>query len=488
MTMAQLYEIYLSHPSIRTDTRQLKKGDLFFALKGPNFNGNTFAARAFELGAAYVVIDEPPAGLGDERPYMSDRLIIVEDVLTALQELALYHRRQFDIPFIAITGSNGKTTTKELIHAVLSSTYTTYTTQGNLNNHIGIPLTILSVQKDAQYAVIEMGANHQKEIEGYCRYTLPTHGIITNIGKAHLEGFGGPEGVKKGKGELYDFLRSTLVPATARNSATPSAATATAFVLRDSADLMQMSRGIPHIVTYGTHDADITGIPSPSKATAADPFLAVEMTHGAAIGPIHTQLVGDYNLPNVLVAVVVGKHFGVSDTAIRQAIENYTPSNSRSQLIERDGLHIILDAYNANPSSMRAAIENFAHLPIAADPSPGNPNLANPSPGDPTPRDPSSRNPNPADPTASRKVLILGAMAELGPESLAEHQAIIDLIGQYSWQQVVLVGGDFRHLSHPYLSFANSKEAGRWLAGVGLKDSYLLIKGSRSMKMEEVLA
>jgi UDP-N-acetylmuramoyl-tripeptide--D-alanyl-D-alanine ligase len=504
MTMAQLYEIYLSHPSIRTDTRQLKKGDLFFALKGPNFNGNTFATRALELGAAYAVIDEVPAGLEDMPPAglapdLSDRLIIVEDVLTALQELALHHRRQFDIPFIAITGSNGKTTTKELIHAVLSSTYPTYTTQGNLNNHIGIPLTILSVQKDAQYAVIEMGANHQKEIEGYCRYTLPTHGIITNVGKAHLEGFGGPEGVKKGKGELYDFLRSTLVPATTHNAAATihnNAAThnaATAFVLRDSADLMQMSRGIPHIVTYGTHDADITGIPSPSKATAADPFLAVEMTHGAAIGPVHTQLVGDYNLPNVLVAVAVGKHFGVSDTAIRLAIENYTPSNSRSQLIERDGLHIILDAYNANPSSMRAAIENFARLPIAANPNPGNPTSADPNPGNPNPADPnpetpSPRNPNPADPTASRKVLILGAMAELGPESLAEHQAIIDLIGQYSWQQVVLVGGDFRHLSHPYLSFANSKEAGRWLAGVGLKDSYLLIKGSRSMKMEEVLA
>jgi UDP-N-acetylmuramoyl-tripeptide--D-alanyl-D-alanine ligase len=426
MTIQQLYDIYLRHPSIRTDTRQLKQGDLFFALKGPNFNGNAFAARAFELGAAYAIIDEAP-------DQSSDRLIVVPDVLSTLQELALHHRRQFNIPFIAITGSNGKTTTKELIHATLSSTYTTYTTQGNLNNHIGIPLTILSVQKDAQFAVIEMGANHQKEIEAYCRYTLPTHGIITNVGKAHLEGFGGPEGVKKGKGELYDFLRGTA---------------GTAFVLKDSADLTQMSRGIPHLITYGTHDADITGVIAPSEA-----LLKVDITHGAATGPIQTQLVGDYNLPNVLVAVAVGRHFGVPDTAIRQAIEQYAPSNSRSQLIEQGGLHIILDAYNANPSSMRAAIENFARMPGSIN----------------------------------QKVLILGAMAELGPESLAEHQAIIDLIGQYSWQQVVLVGGDFRHLSHPYLSFANSKEAGRWLAGIGLKDSYLLIKGSRSMKMEEVL-
>jgi UDP-N-acetylmuramoyl-tripeptide--D-alanyl-D-alanine ligase len=466
MTIQQLYDIYLRHPSIRTDTRQLKQGDLFFALKGPNFNGNAFAARAFELGAAYAIIDETPADLlpsdaGQSSPASSDRLIVVPDVLSTLQELALHHRRQFDIPFIAITGSNGKTTTKELVHATLASTYTTYTTQGNLNNHIGIPLTILSVQKDAQFAVIEMGANHQKEIEAYCRYTLPTHGIITNVGKAHLEGFGGPEGVKKGKGELYDFLRDTA---------------GTAFVLKDSADLTQMSRGIPHIITYGTHDADVTGVIAFSEA-----LLKVDITHGAATGPIQTQLVGDYNLPNVLVAVAVGRHFGVSDTAIRQAIEQYAPSNSRSQLIERDGLHIILDAYNANPSSMRAAIENFARLPIPGQPSHKAPaskidrSLERSLPGDA------------ADPATSRKVLILGAMAELGPESLAEHQAIIDLIGQYPWQQVVLVGGDFRHLSHPYLSFANSKEAGRWLAGVGLKDSYLLIKGSRSMKMEEVL-
>jgi UDP-N-acetylmuramoyl-tripeptide--D-alanyl-D-alanine ligase len=426
MTIEQLYDIYLRHPSIQTDTRQLRTGDLFFALKGPNFNGNQFAARALELGAAYVIVDE---GEG------SDRLILVPDVLNTLQELALFHREQFNIPWIAITGSNGKTTTKELINAVLSSTFTTYTTKGNLNNHIGIPITILSVGRDADLAVIEMGANHQKEIEGYCQYTLPTHGIITNIGKAHLEGFGGPEGVKKGKGELYDFLR-------AHNG--------TAFVLTDSPDLPEMSRGIPHVITYGTHDADFVGGALERRET----FLHVNIAKGAATGTIKTQLVGDYNLPNVLAAVVVGKHFGVPDDKIRQSIEAYTPSNSRSQLIEKDGLHIILDAYNANPSSMRAAIENFANLPGT---------------------------------TIDHKVLILGAMAELGPESLAEHQGIIDLIGQYPWQQVVLVGGDFRKLSHPYLSFANSKEAGHWLAGVGLRDAWLLIKGSRSMKMEEVL-
>jgi UDP-N-acetylmuramoyl-tripeptide--D-alanyl-D-alanine ligase len=452
MTIERLYEIYLRHPSIQTDTRQLRPGDLFFALKGPNFNGNAFAGRALELGAAYVILDEKPEGLDLLPPYTGDQLIFVPDVPGTLRQLALHHRRRFDIPFIAITGSNGKTTTKELIHAVLSTTYTTYTTRGNLNNHIGIPLTILSVRPDAQLAVIEMGANHQKEIEGYCEYTLPTHGIITNVGKAHLEGFGGTEGVRKGKGELYDFLRSH---------------NGTAFVLTDSPDLPAMSRGIPHVITYGTQNANFTGVPD----IAAETFLHVDITHGAATGPIRTQLVGDYNLPNVLVAVAVGKQFGVPDDKIRQSIEAYTPSNSRSQLIRKDGNHIILDAYNANPSSMRAAIENFARLPIATS----------------DPKTPDANSAHPPGASLDHKVLILGAMAELGPESLDEHQAIIDLIAQYSWQQVVLVGGDFRKLSHPYLSFANSKEAGHWLRGVGLKDAYLLIKGSRSMKMEEVL-
>jgi UDP-N-acetylmuramoyl-tripeptide--D-alanyl-D-alanine ligase len=475
MTIEQLYEIYLRHPSIQTDTRQLRPGDLFFALKGPNFNGNAFAARALELGAAYVILDETPSQTADTAttdtaasdtaatpatpadlipPYAGDRLILVPDVLDTLQQLALHHREQFNIPWIAITGSNGKTTTKELIHAVLSSTFITYTTKGNLNNHIGIPLTILSVGRDAQIAVIEMGANHQKEIEGYCTYTLPTHGIITNIGKAHLEGFGGPEGVRKGKGELYDFLR-------AHNG--------TAFVLTDSPDLPAMSRGIPRIITYGTQNANFTGVAS----EASDAFLHVDITNGANTGTIKTQLVGDYNLPNVLVAVAIGKQFGVPDDKIRQSIEAYTPSNSRSQLIEQDGLRIILDAYNANPSSMRAAIENFARLPIAT------PNHKTPG---------ASLDHKGTGVSLDHKVLILGAMAELGPESLAEHQGIIDLIAQYPWQQVVLVGGDFRKLSHPYLSFANSKEAGHWLRGVGLQGSYLLIKGSRSMKMEEVLA
>lgn len=348
-----------------------------------------------------------------------------------MQQLARYHRQQFTIPFIAITGSNGKTTTKELIHATLSTTYRTYTTQGNLNNHIGIPLTILSIRKDAEMAVIEMGANHQKEIEGYCQYTLPTHGLITNCGKAHLEGFGGIEGVRKGKGELYDFLRAN---------------NGTVFVMSDYDYLQSMSKGIANIITYGTEEADMVG-----KLSQREPFLSVFIEKGADIDLIQTQLVGDYNLPNVLAAVTIGKFFRVKEDDIKMAMETYRPSNSRSQLIERNGNKIILDAYNANPTSMKLAIENFAHLKV------------------------------------SKKILLLGGMAELGEESLLEHQHIIDLIKKYDWKEVVLVGGDFLKANHSFTKFSNAMEAGKWLKDQQIEDAYLLVKGSRSMQMEKVL-
>ena len=351
--------------------------------------------------------------------------------MQTLQQLAKYHRQQFTIPFIAITGSNGKTTTKELIHEVLSSTYKTYTTKGNLNNHIGIPLTILSVQKDAELAVIEMGANHQKEIESYCAYTLPTHGIITNCGKAHLEGFGGMEGVKKGKGELYNYLRAT---------------DGVAFIMTDYTYLKEMSKGISKIKTYGTQDAEITGI-----AATTNEFLDVQMTNGTDLKNITTHLVGAYNLPNVLVAVAVGKYFKVPEQKIKNALEQYTPCNSRSQMIEKNGNKIILDAYNANPSSMKAAIENFAGM------------------------------------GGQNKILLLGGMMEMGDESLAEHTALIDLIANYTWKNVVLVGGDFNKIPHPYLYFNNSTKAKEWLQLQPLDNAMVLIKGSRSMQMEKVL-
>ncbi len=424
MLIEELYQLFEQYPSVQTDTRKLSPGDIFFALKGDNFNGNSFAKKAIDAGAACAVIDEKEFEI-------PGKTILVEDVLTALQQLAKFHREQFNIPFLAITGSNGKTTTKELVHAVLSSTFKTYTTEGNLNNHIGIPLTILKIKKDAELAVIEMGANHQKEIAGYCVYAKPTHGLITNCGKAHLEGFGGVEGVKKGKGELYDYLRENK---------------GTAFVMWDYDYLQVMSKGIEHIIKYGTANADIEG-----HAIKSEPFLVVNISKGSTCGTIHTNLVGDYNLPNVLTAVTAGKYFGVKDSAIKMAIENYIPSNSRSQLLEKGTNKIILDAYNANPSSMRLAIENLAKI------------------------------------DAQNKVLILGAMAELGNEGLQEHKDIVELIKRHDWKAVVLVGGDFLRFDHPFSTFATSSEVKSWLKEQHFEHTHMLIKGSRSMQMEKVL-
>ncbi|HWB28506.1 MAG TPA: UDP-N-acetylmuramoyl-tripeptide--D-alanyl-D-alanine ligase [Chitinophagaceae bacterium] len=424
MSTEQLYNIYLQHPSIQTDTRKLQPGDIFFALKGPTFNGNEFAQHALKMGAAYAVVDEPIDA-------SNDHLILVEDVLAALQQLAKYHREQFTIPFIGITGSNGKTTTKELVSAVLSAHFTTYTTQGNLNNHIGIPITILRVKADAQMAVIEMGANHQKEIEGYCLYAQPTHGIITNAGKAHLEGFGGVEGVKKGKGELYAYLREH---------------NGMVFAYDDYDYLHDMVKGITKVEWYGTANGTVTG-----HVVASEPFLTIAFTKGTSFSRLQTQLVGEYNLPNILCAVNVGKFFGVPDEKIKAAIESYAPSNSRSQLIEKNGNKIILDAYNANPSSMKAAIENFAKIDVP------------------------------------KKILLLGGMMELGEESKLEHTNLVKLIKSYPWQGVVLVGGDFKYVPHPYLYFDTSAEAGKWLKEQNFADTYLLVKGSRSMQMEKVL-
>lgn len=423
MNTTELYSIYRQYPSVQTDTRKLQKGDLYFALKGPNFNGNAFAQQALESGAAYAVVDEAQFAV-------NNRTILVDDVLQTLQQLALHHRRQFSIPFFAITGSNGKTTTKELIHAVLATTFTTYTTEGNLNNHIGVPLTILKIKSDAQMAVIEMGANHLREIASYCEIALPTHGLITNCGKAHLEGFGGVDGVRKGKGELFDFLRSH---------------DGTAFLMNDYGYLHEMSQGIRHRFTYGTKDGDVAG-----DVRESDPFLQVQFTKGLQ-GGIATALVGSYNLPNVLAAAAVGKFFGVEDDQIKTAISHYTPSNSRSQLVQKGSNKIILDAYNANPSSMKAAIDNFAKV------------------------------------EGDSKVLVLGAMAELGEESLDEHRTIVNEIGRHPWKAVLLVGGDFLHTTHPYRSFAKPEEAGEWLKAQDLHNAYLLVKGSRSMQMEKVL-
>ncbi len=427
-SIEDLYSIYCTHPSVVTDTRKLKSGDLYFALKGPNFNGNIFAIAALEAGAAYAIVDE---AVSDSDTYQ-ERIILVQDVLTTLQQLAKYHRQQFDIPFIAITGSNGKTTTKELVYTVLASHFITYTTQGNLNNHIGVPLTLLSIHKDAEMAVIEMGANHQKEIESYCAYTLPTFGMITNCGKAHLEGFGGVEGVKKGKGELYDFLRAN---------------NGTVFIMEDYDYLQTMSQGITNRVCYGQFYGQIQG-----EAIDANGMLTVKINKGIALDTIQTNLVGNYNLPNVLAAVTIGQYFKVPNEKIKAAIENYTPTNSRSQLVQWKSNEVILDAYNANPSSMKLAVENFAKL-----------NKAN-------------------------KVVCLGGMRELGADTLMEHQMLIDQLKQNNWSEVLLVGVEFKDCNHNYHYFDTVQAAKTWFDSKQFSGHTLLIKGSRGIQMEQLIA
>ncbi len=424
MSIEELYKIYIENPSIETDTRKIKKGDIFFALKGPNFNGNLYAKQAFEAGAAYCICDEAS-------DYSNEKIVYVDDALSTLQQLAKYNRQQFTIPFIAITGSNGKTTTKELVHEVLNTTYKCYTTKGNLNNHIGIPLTILSIKKDAEIAVIEMGANHLHEIEGYCAYAMPTHGLITNCGKAHLEGFGGEDGVKKGKGELYNYLFKTE---------------GTIFINTDYDYLLDMSASIKNKISYGSIDADYVGIAKESSS-----LLEVDVTKGANIHSIKTQLAGNYNLSNVLSAVCIGKFFGVADDKIKQALENYTPTNSRSQIIKKETNTILLDAYNANPSSMKVAIENFASM------------------------------------NGDNKIVIIGGMMELGEDSKKEHAAIIKLLSSYQWKHVVVAGEDFSNLPVSYLHFNNSKEIAVWFKEQQFANATILIKGSRSMAMEKVL-
>lgn len=424
--ISELYKLYQQYPSIQTDSRKVDSGDLFFALKGPNFDGNRFAEKAIELGAARAIVDDW------QLAKKSEMYIYVDDVLECLQQLARYHRLQFKIPFLAITGSNGKTTTKELIYAVLANKYKITATKGNLNNHIGVPLTLLSIPKDAEMALIEMGANHQKEIDFYCALAIPNYGLITNCGKAHLEGFGGMEGVRKGKGELYDFIRSSE---------------GSVFRNADLDYLKEMAHDIPEQITYGTSNAKIIG-----KALTSDHFLKVAILSQGLEMEIQTQLAGDYNLPNVLAAVSVGNYFGVSGEDIKSAIEQYSPDNSRSQWIEKGTNKIILDAYNANPSSMKLAIKNLYNIP------------------------------------GKNKWLLLGGMKELGKTSEQEHQAIITYAQELGFNQVLLCGPEFANTKNgTYHWFPDASSLKSWLEAHPITAATLLIKGSRSTKMEDVL-
>ena len=434
----QLYQLYLQHPVISTDTRKIAEGSLFFALKGDKFDANTFAQKALEAGAAYAIIDNPEYKTGD-------RFFLVDDVLTALQQLATHHRRQLNIPVIGLTGTNGKTTTKELINAVLSQRFNTLATQGNLNNHIGVPLTILSIDNSHEMAVIEMGANHQKEIEMLCSIAQPTHGLITNVGKAHLEGFGGIEGVKKGKGELYDYLDQSG---------------STAFINSDDATLLKMQedRGLNNAVYYGKSinpDNLVSG-----KLLDNSPFLTLKWNDRQSVSyTVKTQLTGAYNLDNILAAICVGTYFEMSTDEINSGIEGYQPKNNRSQIMNTATNTLICDFYNANPSSMFVAIENMDKM------------------------------------QADRKVLILGDMFEMGNEAAVEHTAVIEKAMNAQVDERIFIGKEFSSQQTEVQNtnlinttfYITAEDAIVGLKTAPITNATILIKGSRGMALERLV-
>jgi len=425
-----IYQFYLaSNQKICTDTRKIETGALFFALRGPNFNANELAAKAIQAGCSYAIID-------DQNFQSVDKTILVDDVLKTLQDLANFHRKQLSIPVLGITGSNGKTTSKELINAVLSKKYNTLATQGNLNNHIGVPLTLLSITKEHEFAIIEMGANHQGEINMLCEIAEPDYGVITNIGKAHLEGFGGIEGVKKGKSEMYKYIAK-------KNGKI--------FLHGDDEVLQQLAKENDK-VTYGTKKLyDVVG---KLKQEDEKVKFAWKTRYNATELPsanfISTHIVGIYNYYNLLCAACVGNFFKVEENLINEALSNYIPSNNRSQLHKTENNTLILDYYNANPTSMRAAIENFAQLQVA------------------------------------NKFLILGDMLELGEESITEHKEIINLLHEKKLVDYYLVGPIFNSIALQN-SFKDSEQAKVFLATLHLKDKTILIKGSRGIKLELIL-
>ncbi|EEI91035.1 UDP-N-acetylmuramoyl-tripeptide--D-alanyl-D-alanine ligase [Sphingobacterium spiritivorum ATCC 33300] len=430
MTIEALYDLYLQHPYVSTDTRNILPGSLFFALKGANFNGNSFADQALQTGASYVIIDEAS--------YAKDgRYILVDNVLESLQKLANHHRKTLSIPVIGVTGTNGKTTTKELLHATLSQKFKTYATKGNLNNHIGVPLTLLSVDSTIQIAVIEMGANHLKEIAFLCDIAEPTHGLISNVGKAHLEGFGSFEGVKKTKGELYDYLQNH---------------NGTLFLQADNPHLNEMAatRKISEVVTYGFAETnDVIG-----KLLKADPLLQIEWKEKDKPDSytVHTQLTGSYNTENFLAAIAVGLYFGVSAEQINTGIERYTPKNNRSQVTKTEHNTIIADYYNANASSMAAALDNIEVI------------------------------------DASRKVIILGDMFEMGDESDAEHEKVVQRAKSIGADRLIFVGKAFKKQAYLEAEFyETSEEAKQALIDRPVINSTILLKASRGMAFEHLM-
>ncbi len=429
-TEKKIYDAIINEGAICIDSRNVSKNSVFFALKGENFDGNNFAIDSIKNGCKLAVIDNP-------KIKVNKNTILVHDVLKTLQNIALKHREKFNIPFIGITGTNGKTTTKELLSSVLSKKYKSFATEGNLNNHIGVPVTLLNIKNDAEIAVIELGANHTGEIEALSNLAKPTHGLITNIGKAHLEGFGSIENITKAKSELYNHIKNNK---------------GILFVNYDNNKLMQLSENSPR-VTYGkSQNADYIGEIIENKQ-----FLQIEYYEKKQKNKKHkikTNLVGNYNFDNVIAAVCIGSFFGVDKTDIKEAIESYFPSNNRSQFIKTDKNTILMDAYNANPTSMKLALENFTAL-----------NLEN-------------------------KIAILGDMLELGEVAREEHDEILDFAVKQGYNKIILVGEEFCKSAvnrKNTLCFKNNKEIIKWLKENPIAKSSILIKASRGIELEKIL-
>lgn len=450
MDIKALYELYKSHPVVTTDSRDCPSGSIFIALKGASFDGNKFAGAALAKGCSYAIVDEPEYAKNND-----PRIILVDDCLTTYKELAREHRRQFNIPVIGITGTNGKTTTKELLSAVLAEKYNVMHTEGNFNNDIGVPKTLLRLAPEHQIAVIEMGASHPGDIKKLVEYAEPTCGLITNVGRAHLQGFGSFEGVMRTKGELYDFLK-------AHNALT--------FLNTSNSYLVEMARQreLERIVSYGQDkQSNVWG-----HVVSADPFLKIEWNadtltsrlqadddlkdnadadNNGTMMQVQSHLIGTYNLDNILAAITVGLHFGVTPAQICHALEHYVPANNRSQLTTTADNWLIVDAYNANPTSMAAAISNFTHISVAQP-----------------------------------KMAILGDMRELGDVSAEEHQKIVDSLASAGLDEVWLVGDEFMKTRCNFRKFNNVEEVKNAIREQKPRGRYILIKGSNGIRLFEL--
>ena len=418
----QLHKYFLQSTGVSTDTRNITLGNLFFALKGENFNGNSYAEKALQEGAAFAVIDEPQA-------LKSSKLILVDDALETLQKLANFHRRYLAIPIISLTGSNGKTTTKELINAVLSKKFETVATRGNLNNHIGVPLTLLSMTSSTKIGIVEMGANHLNEIADLCKIAEPNYGYITNFGKAHLEGFGSEAAIVQGKSELYDFIKANgqLV-----------------FANSDDSKQQELTKTLNKF-TFGRENSDVL-----IESITANPFVSITGVNET----FDTKLIGLYNGTNVAAAVAIGTYFEVKMASIKEAVTNYIPSNNRSQIIEKGNLTIILDAYNANPSSMLVALDNLKQL------------------------------------DSERKIAVLGDMFELGDSAESEHQEILNHAEKCDLDSIIIVGENFHKTESASARLKKYSSTESLLNAFTLKPkakTTLLIKGSRGMALERLL-